>query len=43
MLRDKRSVAGEILSGGDEVNFADMDDNALMELVNLDIDRAVLS
>jgi non-specific serine/threonine protein kinase len=42
MLRDKRQVAGEILSGGDELNFADMDDDALMDLVGLDIDRALL-
>jgi non-specific serine/threonine protein kinase len=43
MLRDKRAVAGEILAGGDEINFADMDDEALLGLVSLDIDRAVLS
>jgi non-specific serine/threonine protein kinase len=43
LLRDKRQVAGEILSPGDEVNFSEMDDDALMNLVSLDIDRALVS
>ncbi|MDR1036517.1 MAG: ATP-dependent helicase [Deltaproteobacteria bacterium] len=43
LLHDKRQVAGEILSGGNEMNFAEMDDDELMDLVSLDIDRAVLS
>ncbi|MDR1080991.1 MAG: DEAD/DEAH box helicase [Deltaproteobacteria bacterium] len=43
LLHDKRQVAGEILSGSGEMNFAEMDDDQLMDLVSLDIDRAVLS
>ncbi|MDR1313389.1 MAG: DEAD/DEAH box helicase [Deltaproteobacteria bacterium] len=43
LLREKRAVAGEILSGNDEVNFSDMGDEELMELVGLDLDRALIS
>ena len=42
LLREKRKLAGEILGKGDEINITTMDDAALLDLVSLDISRAVL-
>jgi non-specific serine/threonine protein kinase len=42
MLTDKRDMAGEVLGQSGEFNFTNMDDQALLELISLDIDRAVI-
>lgn len=42
LLREKRKLAGEILGKDDEVNITTLDDAALLDLVSLDINRAVL-
>ncbi|MDR3362911.1 MAG: DEAD/DEAH box helicase [Desulfovibrio sp.] len=42
MLRQKRGLAGEILGKGDEINLTNLDDGALLDLLRLDISRAVL-
>jgi non-specific serine/threonine protein kinase len=42
MLRDKRSLAGEILGGDSEVNLVNLGDEALLDLVRLDLSRAIL-
>jgi non-specific serine/threonine protein kinase len=43
LLRDKRRLASDILSGDGEMSLVDMDDEELLRLVSLDLDRAVLS
>lgn len=42
MIAEKRQLAAELLSGGAEVDLTALDDEALMELVRLDIRRAAL-
>jgi non-specific serine/threonine protein kinase len=42
LLKQKRELAGEILGGGEEVSLVTLSDSALLELVSLDIDRAVM-
>jgi non-specific serine/threonine protein kinase len=40
-LREKRGLAQEILGQGQEINLLKLSDKALIELVSLDLDRAV--
>lgn len=42
MIAEKRKLADELLSGDSEVDLTALDDNALMDLVRLDIRRAAL-
>ena len=42
LLLQKRALAGDILGKGDEVDITSLDDAALLQLVSLDVDRAVL-
>jgi non-specific serine/threonine protein kinase len=42
LLAQKRALAGEILDAGGEINITALDDKALLDLVSLDISRAVL-
>ncbi|MDR1873203.1 MAG: DEAD/DEAH box helicase [Deltaproteobacteria bacterium] len=40
-LREKRVIAGEILTADSETSIVDLDDEALLNLLRLDLDRAV--
>jgi non-specific serine/threonine protein kinase len=42
MLTDKRRLANEILGQEGEINIVNLDDQALLDLIRLDIDRAVI-
>jgi non-specific serine/threonine protein kinase len=42
MIRDKRGLARELLAGGDEVRLTELDDEALMATLALDLSRARL-
>lgn len=42
MIAEKRKLANELLTGGGEVDLTALDDNALMDLVRLDIRRAAM-
>ncbi|MDR0355074.1 MAG: DEAD/DEAH box helicase [Deltaproteobacteria bacterium] len=42
LLREKRGLASDILQGEEGLNLTNMDNEALLKLVSLDIDRAVL-
>jgi non-specific serine/threonine protein kinase len=42
MLKDKRRLAGEILSKGGEMDLAGLDDEALLNVISLDLDRALM-
>ena len=41
MIADKRRLAREVLGGAGEVDVTSMDDDALIELVSLDVQRAM--
>ena len=41
MIADKRQLAREVLGGAGEVDVTSLDDDALMELVSLDVERAM--
>ncbi|NQU42870.1 DEAD/DEAH box helicase [bacterium] len=41
MISGKRELAGEILSGSGEIDLTSLDDDALVNLVRLDIERAM--
>ena len=41
MIADKRSLAREVLSGAGEVDVTSLGDDALIELVSLDVERAM--
>ena len=40
MIRGKRSLAKELLSGGDEVRLTELSDEELLATVSLDLTRA---
>ena len=40
LITEKRQLAAELLSGDGEINLTELDDNALLELVRLDVTRA---
>ena len=42
MIAEKRKLADDILAGGAEVNLTELSDEALMDLVRLDVTRAAL-
>ncbi|MDR1165169.1 MAG: DEAD/DEAH box helicase [Deltaproteobacteria bacterium] len=42
LLESKRFLAGEILKGETEISLVNLDDQAIMDLVNLDLDRALM-
>ena len=42
MIAEKRKLADDILSGDAEVNLTELSDEALMDLVRLDVTRAAL-
>ena len=42
LLLQKRALAGNILCSGEEIDITSLDDAALLQLVSLDVDRAVL-
>jgi non-specific serine/threonine protein kinase len=42
LVDDKRALAGGILEGGGEASLTEMDDEELLAIVALDIDRAGL-
>ena len=42
LLLQKRALAGNILRSGEEIDITSLDDAALLQLVSLDVDRAVL-
>ncbi|MDR1083855.1 MAG: DEAD/DEAH box helicase [Deltaproteobacteria bacterium] len=42
MLTDKRNLAEEVLGQGGEINLVNIDDQALLDLISLDISRAVI-
>jgi non-specific serine/threonine protein kinase len=42
MIRDKRGLARDLLAGGDEVRLTELDDEALMATLALDLARARL-
>ena len=42
MISEKRKLADDILTGGAEVNLTELSDEALMDLVRLDVTRAAL-
>lgn len=42
MIRDKAALSEQLLSGDKELNISELDDQALIQLVSLDIDRASL-
>ena len=42
MIAEKRKLANDILTGGAEVNLTELSDEALMDLVRLDVTRAAL-
>jgi non-specific serine/threonine protein kinase len=42
MIAEKQKLADEILTGGAEINLTELDDQRLLELVRLDLDRAQL-
>jgi len=39
MIRDKRKLAAELLAGEGEVNLTELDDEALLAMVSLDVDK----
>ena len=41
MIRDKREISGEVLSSGEGAALTEMGDHELLDLVSLDLDRAV--
>jgi hypothetical protein len=41
MLRDKRSLASEVLSSGGELPLTELTDGELLKLLSLDIGRAL--
>ena len=43
MIAEKRKLADDILAGDAEVNLTELSDEALMDLVRLDVTRAALS
>jgi hypothetical protein len=42
MLLDKRGLAEEVLGQAGEINILNLDDKAILDLVSLDFDRAVI-
>jgi non-specific serine/threonine protein kinase len=42
MLREKKNLADEVLGQEGEVNIVNMDDQALLDLISLDLERAVI-
>ena len=42
MIREKTKLADEVLTGGGDALLTEMDDRALLELISLDVDKAML-
>ena len=42
LMAEKQQLADDILVGGDEVNLTKLSDDALVDLVRLDVTRAAL-
>jgi hypothetical protein len=42
MITDRQKLSDELLAGGAEINLSELPDAQLLELVRLDIDRALL-
>ena len=41
MIQDKREISGEVLSSGESAALTELEDDELLDLVSLDLDRAV--
>ena len=41
LLRDKRALSERLLGGGEEIKLTELSDEALVELVSLDLQRAL--
>ena len=42
LIADKQQLADELLAGGGEVNLSELPDEQLLELVQLDVSRALM-